>query len=85
VDWILPFVSKQKKKICGMGTSKLRIGEGPASARNTRQKTSIAPCFFFSPFLWVLSFYNPSRYYNSITNLKFRHKPKYHLSKILKP
>jgi hypothetical protein len=26
---------------------------------------------------------NPSRYYNSITNLKFKHKPKYHLSKIL--
>jgi hypothetical protein len=24
---------------------------------------------------------NPSRYYNSITNLKFQHKPKYHLSK----
>jgi hypothetical protein len=26
---------------------------------------------------------NPSRYYNSITNLKFQHKPKYYLSKIL--
>jgi hypothetical protein len=27
---------------------------------------------------------NPLRYYNStITNLKFQHKPKYHLSKIL--
>jgi hypothetical protein len=26
---------------------------------------------------------NPSRYYNSITNLKFQHKPKCHLSKIL--
>jgi hypothetical protein len=26
---------------------------------------------------------NPSRYYNTITNLKFEHKPKYHLSKIL--
>jgi len=27
---------------------------------------------------------NPSRYYNSIiTNLKFQHEPKYHLSKIL--
>jgi hypothetical protein len=26
---------------------------------------------------------NPSRYCNSITNLKFQHKPKYHLSKIL--
>jgi len=25
----------------------------------------------------------PSRYYNTITNLKFQHKPKYHLSKIL--
>jgi len=24
---------------------------------------------------------NPSRYYNSITNLKVEHKPKYHLSK----
>jgi hypothetical protein len=26
---------------------------------------------------------NPSRYYNSISNLKFQHKPNYHLSKIL--
>jgi hypothetical protein len=26
---------------------------------------------------------NPSRYYNFITNLKFQHKPKYHLSKML--
>jgi hypothetical protein len=26
---------------------------------------------------------NPSRYQNSITNLKFQNKPKYHLSKIL--
>jgi hypothetical protein len=26
---------------------------------------------------------NPSKYHNSITNLKFQHKPKYHLSKIL--
>jgi hypothetical protein len=24
---------------------------------------------------------NPSRYHNSRTNLKFQHKPKYHLSK----
>jgi hypothetical protein len=26
---------------------------------------------------------NPSRYYNFITNFKFQHKPKYHLTKIL--
>jgi hypothetical protein len=26
---------------------------------------------------------NPSRYYNSIANLKFQLRPKYHLSKIL--
>jgi hypothetical protein len=26
---------------------------------------------------------NPSRYYNHIINLKFQHKPKYNLSKIL--
>jgi hypothetical protein len=26
---------------------------------------------------------NPSKYHNSITNLKFQHRPKYHLSKIL--
>jgi len=26
---------------------------------------------------------NLSRYYNLITNLKFQHKPKFHLSKIL--
>jgi hypothetical protein len=27
---------------------------------------------------------NPSKYYNSVNNLKFKHKPKYHLSKILR-
>jgi hypothetical protein len=26
---------------------------------------------------------NPSKYYNSRTNLKFQHKPEYHLSKTL--
>jgi len=26
---------------------------------------------------------NPSRYYKSISNLKFQHKPKYHVSKSL--
>jgi hypothetical protein len=26
---------------------------------------------------------NPSRRHNSVTNLKFQHRPKYHLSKIL--
>jgi hypothetical protein len=26
---------------------------------------------------------NPSRYHNSITNLKFQQQPKYHVSKIL--
>jgi hypothetical protein len=26
---------------------------------------------------------NPSKYYNSTNNLKFQHKPKYHVSKIL--
>jgi hypothetical protein len=26
---------------------------------------------------------NPSKYYNCVTNLKFQHKSKYHLSKIL--
>jgi hypothetical protein len=26
---------------------------------------------------------NPSKYYNFVTNLKFQHNPKYHLSKIL--
>jgi hypothetical protein len=42
--------------------------------------------------LWKLKYFtmqkskrnqNPSRQYSSITNLKFEHKPKYHLSKIL--
>jgi hypothetical protein len=26
---------------------------------------------------------NPSKYYDSVTNLKFQHEPKYHFSKIL--
>jgi hypothetical protein len=42
--------------------------------------------------LWKLKYFtrpkskryqNSSTYYNSITNLKFHHKPKYHVSRIL--
>jgi hypothetical protein len=41
-------------------------------------------CFTMQNIIFKKSFkrnQNPSRYYNSITNLKFQHKPKYHLSK----
>jgi len=56
--------------------------------RTLRQKknygnSNISPC---KNIIFKKSFkrnQNPSRYYNSITNLKFQHKPKYHLSKIL--
>ncbi len=52
----------------------------------------IKKCLKVKEKLWKLKYFtmqksktnqNPSRYYNSITNLKFQHKPKYHLSKIL--
>jgi hypothetical protein len=52
-------------------------------------------CFKAKEELWKLKYFtmqkhnlqkilqNPSRAYNSITNLKFQLQPKYHLSKIL--
>jgi hypothetical protein len=46
--------------------------------------SNISPCknIIFKKVLQKKS-QNPSRYYNTITTLKFQHKPKYHLSKIL--
>jgi hypothetical protein len=58
--------------------------------RNLRQKknydySKISPCKNIMSKKYSKRNQNPSRYYyNSvITNLKFQHKPKYHLSKIL--
>jgi len=50
--------------------------------------SNISPCknIIFKKFLIIIfkKNQNPSRYYyNSISNLKFQHKPKYHLSRIL--
>jgi hypothetical protein len=42
---------------------------------------NISPCKYMI-FKKILQ-KNLSRYYNFIANLKFQHKPKYHLSKIL--
>jgi hypothetical protein len=46
------------------------------------RKSNISPCkniIFKKSSKWNP---NPSKYYNSITNFKFQHKPKYHLKKI---
>ncbi len=57
--------------------------------KNLRQKknyenSKISPCKNIMSKKYSKRNQNPSRYYNSIiTNLKFHHKPKYHLSKIL--
>jgi hypothetical protein len=57
--------------------------KGSLRQKKNYENSNISPCkniiFKKSP----KSNQNPSRYYNSITNLKFQHKPKYHLSKIL--
>ncbi len=48
------------------------------------QNSNISPCKNIIFKKYSKRNQNPSRYYNSIiTNLKFQHKPKYHLSKIL--
>jgi hypothetical protein len=48
------------------------------------ENSNISPCqnIFFSEKSSKRNL-NPSKYYNSITNLKFQHKPKYHFSEIL--
>jgi len=45
--------------------------------------SNISPCKTKSSKKFSQRNQNPSRYYNSVTNLKFQHKSKYHLSKIL--
>ncbi len=49
--------------------------------RKNYESSNISPC---NNIIFKISSkrnQNPSRYYNSITNLKFQHKPKYHVSK----
>jgi hypothetical protein len=73
---ICPHLSSKKLEHCGLAIYILR-------QKNNYGNSSISQCkniiFKKSP----TRNQNPSRYYNSITNLKFQHKPKYHLSKIL--
>ncbi len=45
--------------------------------------SNISPCKNIILRKYFIINQNPSRYYNSITNLKFQHKTKYHISKIL--
>jgi hypothetical protein len=50
-------------------------------AKETREDSNISPCKNVVFKKSSKRNQNLSRYENSITNLKFQHKPKYHLSK----
>ncbi len=50
--------------------------------KNSYRNSNISPCKNILKKNPLKQNQNPSRYHNSITNLKFQHKPKYHLSKI---
>jgi len=54
------------------------------NAKENYENSNISPCKTIIFKKVLLKNQNPSRHYNSITNLKFQHKPKYHLSKILR-
>jgi hypothetical protein len=59
--------------------------KGMLMQKKNYENSNISPCktIIFKKIL--LKNQNPSRHYNSIiTSLKFQHKPKYHLSKILR-
>jgi hypothetical protein len=49
---------------------------------NAKEQLPKLKCFTMQKYNLQKGNQNPSRYYNSITNLKFQHNPKYHLSKI---
>jgi len=49
---------------------------------NAKEQLPKPKCFTMQKYNLQKGNQNPSRYYNSITNLKFQHNPKYHLSKI---
>jgi hypothetical protein len=51
--------------------------------KNNHGNSDIAPCKNIIFKIYSKRNPNPSRYYNSGTNLKFHWKPTYHLSKIL--
>jgi hypothetical protein len=55
--------------------------KGILRQKNNYENSNISPCknIFFKKSSKESQ--NPSRFYNSIANLKFQHKPKYHLSK----
>jgi hypothetical protein len=94
----VPFFTKcppkqQRKKIlsnytktrgmphCGLAIYILKVSEGK---RSIMEIQNISPCKHISSKKSSKRYQNPSRYHNSIiTNLKFQHKPKYHLPKIL--
>jgi hypothetical protein len=65
---------------CGLAISKKKYLK--ANEKNYGN-SNISPCQNITFKIPSKKNQNPSRYYNSITNLKFQHKPKYHLSKIL--
>jgi hypothetical protein len=65
---------------CGLATSNKKYLK--ANEKNY-ENSNISPCKNITFKKPSKKNQNPSRYYNSITNLKFQHKPKYHLSKII--
>jgi hypothetical protein len=51
--------------------------------RRSNENSNISPCKNIIFEESSKANQNPSRDYNSVTNLKFQHKPNYHFSKVL--
>jgi hypothetical protein len=51
--------------------------------RKNYENSNISPCNNIMFKIYSKRIKKPSRYYNFISNLKFQHKPKYHVSKNL--
>jgi hypothetical protein len=77
-------VAKKKKQhakqgVCHTGALPFTLKSILGQKKNNGN-SNISPCKIFKKSSKRNQ--NPSRYYNSITNLQFEHKPKYHISKI---
>jgi CII-binding regulator of phage lambda lysogenization HflD len=80
-------VAKKKKQhakqgVCHTGALPFTLKSILGQKKNNGN-SNISPCKNIIPKKSSKRNQNPSRYYISLTNLQFQHKPKYHISKIL--
>jgi len=76
------FKPTTKQRVCHIATLPFTLKIILKAKKKTYGNSNISPCKNIISERSFKRNQNPSRYYNSMVNVKFQHKPKYHLSKI---